>query len=64
MMKRMSRIIITVLLVAAALLPLACATADRQDNDQSGESYRQRYVSPQTESNFEREKAQASNLGS
>ena len=67
MMKRMKRIrrtIATVLLLAAALLPLACATAGRQDDDQSSDSYRQRSVSPQTESNFEREKAQSSNLGS
>ena len=47
-MKHVRRTIATALLLAAALLPLACATAGRQYNDQSSDSYRQRRVSPQT----------------
>jgi hypothetical protein len=62
-MKRIRRVLASALLVAAAVLPLACASGERQGDDQSGESYRQRHTNAQTESNFEREKAQSSNSG-
>lgn len=65
-MKGMRRIkggIATALLVAAALLPVACASGGRQDTGQSDSSYSGRHVSNLTERNFEREKATASNPG-
>jgi hypothetical protein len=62
-MRRIKGLSLILLFIAAAIFPLACATRGRQDNGQSDRSYKERGVSPLTESNFEREKAQASNSG-